>query len=169
MTVEDEPEVKHRRREVYLAAAAAALTVAIAIFLGVEHFSRTRYSAPSESVAGWSEADPGAASATGGGQPPARENAASAASSAPGGETPTRDAATGESAREATEAPRMPRRLVPAPQTSEERVADYLIGQFGPAPAAEKALSTAAWYDADRSEHAYWERVAEAIRRRQGS
>ncbi len=61
------------------------------------------------------------------------------------------------------------RPLIPAPATSEERVADFLIERLGPAPAAEKALSTAAWYDAGRSEHAYWQRVGEAIRRRGGS
>jgi double zinc ribbon protein len=62
-----------------------------------------------------------------------------------------------------------PQALVPAPETSEERMADFLIEQLGPEPAAEKALSTAAWYDADRAEYAYWQRVAAAIRRRAGS
>jgi double zinc ribbon protein len=79
---------------------------------------------------------------------------ASARPEAPEGEAPTRGAA---------------RALAPAPQSSEERMADFLIEQLGPEPAAEKALSTAAWYDAGRSEHAFWERVAEAIRRRTGS
>jgi hypothetical protein len=75
-------------------------------------------------------------------------------SAAPGDEVPSRET---------------PQSLVPAPETSEERMADFLIEQLGPEPAAEKAISTAAWYDADRAEHAYWQRVAEAIRRRAGS
>lgn len=55
-----------------------------------------------------------------------------------------------------------------APQTSEERMADFLVQELGPAQAADKALSTAAWYDVDRPEYAYWERVSGAIRRREG-
>src|SRR5262249_12276103 len=54
-------------------------------------------------------------------------------------------------------------------QTSEERMADFLIEQLGPESAAAKAQSTAAWYDSGRSEYGYWQRVGEAIRRRTGS
>jgi hypothetical protein len=88
-----------------------------------------------------------------------------ASPSLPSRSTNTQPAATGDEA-PSTGAPQA---LDPALQTSEERMAGFLIEQLGPAPAAEKALSTAAWYDAGRSEHAYWERVAEAIRRRAGS
>jgi hypothetical protein len=53
------------------------------------------------------------------------------------------------------------------PETSEERMAAFLVAELGPAPAAAKALANAAWYDAGRSEHAYWQGVAEAIKRRE--
>jgi hypothetical protein len=62
-----------------------------------------------------------------------------------------------------------PGALAPTAETSEERMADFLVEELGPTGAAEKALSTAAWYDTDRSEHAYWQRVADAIKRRGGS
>ncbi len=45
-------------------------------------------------------------------------------------------------------------------------MAHFLTQQLGHGRAAEKALANAAWYDAGRSEHSYWEGVAEAIRRR---
>jgi hypothetical protein len=69
------------------------------------------------------------------------------------------------------EAPRKaaPHAPGPAAQTSEERMADFLIEQLGAESAAAKARSTAAWYDADRSEHTFWQRVGEAIKRRSGS
>lgn len=90
--------------------------------------------------------------------------------SLPSRSTSQGSAATGDEApsRGAARAP------APAPQSSEEqsseeRMADFLIEQLGPEPAAQKALSTAAWYDAGQSEHAFWERVAAAIKRRAGS
>jgi Double zinc ribbon len=58
--------------------------------------------------------------------------------------------------------------LTSPPQTSEERMADFLMEQLGPALAAEKALHNAAMYPANRSEHEYWRRVAGAIGRRGG-
>lgn len=51
-------------------------------------------------------------------------------------------------------------------ETSEERMADFLVEQLGPVQAVEKALSNAAWYDVSQSEHTYWRGVAETIRRR---
>jgi len=51
-------------------------------------------------------------------------------------------------------------------RTSEERMAAFLTQQLGPAEAAAKALSTAAWYDTSRPEYAYWKHVAEAIEQR---
>jgi hypothetical protein len=45
-------------------------------------------------------------------------------------------------------------------------MAAYLVEELGPKPAAATALSNAAWYEAGRSEHAFWQRVAEAIKRR---
>jgi hypothetical protein len=83
-------------------------------------------------------------------------------------------ASAGLPARSAGEAPgavaeASPRRERPSPaQTSEDRMADFLVQQFGPSEAAAKALSTAAWYDTDRPEYAYWQHVAEAIERRGG-
>jgi hypothetical protein len=46
-------------------------------------------------------------------------------------------------------------------------MAAYLVDELGPVPAAATALSNASWYGASRSEHAYWQRVAEAIKRRE--
>ncbi len=53
-------------------------------------------------------------------------------------------------------------------ETSEERMADFLVEQFGSAGAAEKARSNAAWYRVNEPEHAYWRRVADTIRLRAG-
>ena len=58
--------------------------------------------------------------------------------------------------------------LVLPPQTSEERMATFLLEELGPVRATEKALANAAWYDAGLSEHAYWQGVAEVIKRRAG-
>lgn len=67
------------------------------------------------------------------------------------------------------QASRSPRAVTPSSRTSEERMAAFLIEELGPASAAEKARSTATWYEPDRPEHAYWRRVADAIERRGGS
>jgi hypothetical protein len=48
-------------------------------------------------------------------------------------------------------------------------MAGYLIEELGRARAEETARSNAAWYDAGRAEHAFWRRVVEAIRHREGS
>jgi hypothetical protein len=52
--------------------------------------------------------------------------------------------------------------------SSEERMAAFLITQFGPTQAEERALSNAALYTPGRSERAYWQGVAEAVRRLEG-
>jgi len=56
-----------------------------------------------------------------------------------------------------------------ASQGSVERMAVFLMEQLGPGQAAERALSNADWYGEERiEERAYWRRVAEVIRRREG-
>jgi len=80
--------------------------------------------------------------------------------------SPGQTTASAEDETPRTAAPRAPG---PAAQTSVEKMADFLIEQLGPESAAEKARSTAAWYDADRSEHTFWQRVGDAIKRRSGS
>jgi hypothetical protein len=55
------------------------------------------------------------------------------------------------------------------PGTSEEKMAAYLVDEFGPARAEQTARSNAAWYTAGRAEHSYWERVLEEIRKHEGS
>jgi Double zinc ribbon len=77
--------------------------------------------------------------------------------------TPTEQ--TAEARNQASSGP-TPSASASTSETSEERMADFLVEQLGPAQAVEKALSNAAWYDASQSEHAYWQRVAEAIRGR---
>ena len=54
-------------------------------------------------------------------------------------------------------------------QGSVERMAAFLMEQLGPDQAAERARSNAEWYGEERiEERAYWRRVAEVIRRREG-
>ena len=56
-----------------------------------------------------------------------------------------------------------------ASQASVERMAVFLMEELGPGQAAERALSNADWYGEERiEERAYWRRVAEVIRRREG-
>ena len=48
-------------------------------------------------------------------------------------------------------------------------MAAFLMEQLGPDQAAERARSNAEWYGEERiEERAYWRRVAEVIRRREG-
>ena len=54
----------------------------------------------------------------------------------------------------------------PVPEASTDRVAAYLIEQYGKKRAEETARANAAWYGAGRAEHRYWESVAAAIARR---
>ena len=198
VTVEDEWAARDRRRKVLLlvAAAAMAIVVAIAIVLRIEQASSTRqggFLGRAESLA---VAERGSAPASRGEQPPAVpaiSSPARASEPVAADESPreaTEAPAVARAAGPPTTSAALPSRprsepratpaheargegvlqpQVPTPETSEERVADFLIEQLGPAPAAEKALSMAAWYDAGQSEHAYWQRVGEAIRRRGGS
>jgi len=55
------------------------------------------------------------------------------------------------------------------PETSEERMADYLVEQLGKTRAEETARSNAAWYGAGRAEYQYWEKVAETVARRRNT
>ena len=80
-----------------------------------------------------------------------------------------------EPARSEGRGTRTDERLSPVPAqelaslgSSEERMAAFLITQFGPVQAEEKALSNAALYTAGRSERAYWQGVGEAVRKREG-
>jgi len=48
-------------------------------------------------------------------------------------------------------------------------MAVFLMEELGPGQAAERALSNADWYGKERiEERAYWRRVADVIRRREG-
>jgi len=79
---------------------------------------------------------------------------------------PPREPATGPATARGENSPETSQATAGPSQASEERMAAFLVEELGPALAAEKALSNAGWYGEDRSEHAYWQRVAEAVRRR---
>jgi hypothetical protein len=98
--------------------------------------------------------------------PPPRggESVAKAPSASPPAETPRLPSRAGTSTERASEDPPPPAKA-PA-QTSEERMADYLIAQLGKTGAEERARGNAAWYGADRAEHRYWKNVEEAVARR---
>jgi hypothetical protein len=192
LPAEDESEAKHRRRVPWFMATGVAATIAVAIAFGVLVFRPAPYGASLERAADRNRASP-----PGGSRSPAPVS--TDPSAVPSGEESrpaASPAVTGESAQQTGEAPATPRAVevpetsplprvhspsapiaeplddaarVPPAETSEERMADFLIGELGPAPAADKAVSTAAWYEAGRPERAYWQRVAEAIRRRAGS
>ncbi len=51
---------------------------------------------------------------------------------------------------------------------SEERMARFLLETVGPRDAEARALANATWYEPDRAERKYWERVADLVRRRRG-
>jgi hypothetical protein len=190
VTEEEEWVTRDRQRPPLLLVATIAVTVAaaVAIVFGVMRFGSAGHvgdpGRPGDSVV----ASRGPATADRVVTPPVGEGTGSAASAAREQESTPVSAAKAQPARAAVATPepqatlppppRSPNDLpaageeetsrphVPAPESSEERVANFLIEQFGPATAAEKALSTAAWYEVGRPERAYWERVAEAIRRR---
>lgn len=48
-------------------------------------------------------------------------------------------------------------------------MARFLIDSLGPGQAVERALAAASWYEPNRMERRYWERVADAVRRLRGS
>ena len=98
-------------------------------------------------------------------KPPIQETRSAGAAVLPARE-PASEMATAQG--EESPEPEPSRMAASSARTSEERMAAFLVEQLGREGAAEKAQSTAAWYDEGRSERAYWQRVAEAVGRRAG-
>ena len=96
-----------------------------------------------------------------------RGQVAERAEDTPSGGTGQADTSSGGAAQTDTSSGGAAQTTDPSARTSEERMAAYLVEELGPKPAAATALSNAAWYEAGRSEHAFWQRVAEAIKRRE--
>jgi hypothetical protein len=192
MAEEDEWVARDRRRPALLlvAAVTVTVTVAIAIAFGISRFGFATFAGPGRAGDSVVASQKPAVAARRAELPVAEGTLAAAAAREPVSasapmvttepgppalaETPAPPAALPPPSRSLTELPasrgeKSTPAQVRAAESSEERVADFLIEQFGPATAVEKALSTAAWYEAGRPERAYWQRVAEAVRHRSGS
>jgi hypothetical protein len=194
MFVEDNPPAGHRHNRLFLLTAAALVVACAAVVIGlaVGEFGAKRYGGTADRLVSGSPAAPGSPQGIGEQSP----DSTNANPSAPSTETPsappgaaTMNPSMQGKARTQTPAPNPPRPprtrteqpaeardqapSVPTPpaaasrsEASEERMADFLVEQLGPAQAVEKALSNAAWYDVSQSEHSYWQQVADTIRRR---
>jgi hypothetical protein len=47
-------------------------------------------------------------------------------------------------------------------------MATFLLDTLSPRDAEQRALANSTWYEPDRVEREYWERVADLVRRRRG-